>query len=210
MDLAVAPFTVLKYDPDVFAFRPYLVDVLGWGALEDLEDLDVPVLTRKTDQSLKWQQEFYAAFPLVLAGIYLELIRSVIRPYFEEPIVYQAVPTVRVHLKGKVAVGEFHRDKDYGHAAHEVNFWLPRTDAWGTNSVWVEDGASFYPATVRQGQILVFDGANRLHGNLPNLTEQTRVSFDFRAYPRRLHKDREEDTVNRRRRFALGSYWAAL
>ena len=38
-----------------------------------------------------------------------------------------------------MAVGEFHRDSDFGHDTHEVNFWLPFTDAYETNTVWIED-----------------------------------------------------------------------
>ena len=89
---------------------------------------------------------------------------------------------VPVHLPNNVAVGEFHRDRDYSHGEGETNFWLPVTNAWDSNSVWIEgeEGAEdFTPYEVAVGQLLVFDGVNLAHGNKMNTTGKTRVSFCF-------------------------------
>lgn len=203
-------YQVIKYDLDLYPFRETVQDLLGEGLLENLHDETVPRLTRKTDQGLRWQEQFYAGFSGKLKLLYELLVREVVRPYFEEAIVYQEVPTFRVQLPGNLAVGEWHRDADYGHALHELNFWLPLTDAWGSNSVWIEDGATFVAVNAYPGQVVIFEGARLIHGNVPNVTGQARVSFDFRAYPYRLHSDRDSPTVTGRRRFVLGDYWSLL
>lgn len=203
-------YQLLSYDTTLYPFRDLVTDLFDAGPLEDLADASVPRLTRQTDQSLEWQRIFYRDFKLRVWACYFNFVTEVIRPWFEEAIVYQAVPTFRVQLRENLAVGEWHRDAAYGHALHELNFWLPLTDAWGSNSVWIENGSTFEAATVLQGQLAVFEGARRLHGNVPNVTGQTRVSFDFRAYPRRLHTDRDVPAINGKRRFVLGDYWAEL
>jgi hypothetical protein len=208
VQVQTGPYRLLGYDTQRHPLRAVVEAVLESGPLEQITAPEEPILTRASDQSLRWQRIFYARFDLAVRAHYLELIEGVIRPYFEEPIVFQTVPTFRVQLRNNLAVGEWHRDRDYGHADHELNFWLPLTDAWGSNSVWIEAQHTFIPAAVMFGQIAVFDGPGRLHGNVPNLTGQTRVSFDFRAYPRRLHQDREESSVNGTRRFVLGDYWS--
>ena len=40
-----------------------------------------------------------------------DFIQKVIKPRFGEEIVYQKIPTFRVHLPNNVSVGEFHKDK---------------------------------------------------------------------------------------------------
>ena len=85
-----------------------------------------------------------------------------------DEIIYQKIPTFRVHLKDNQAVGEWHRDRDYNHGKSEINIWLPFTDAYDTNTIWIEseeDKNDFKPYNVSYGEVLVFNGANLIHGN---------------------------------------------
>lgn len=60
---------------------------------------------------------------------YLKFIKDFIRPLFNnETLVYQKVPTFRVHLDNNVSVGEVHKDSDYGHAKNEEIFVDHRHD----------------------------------------------------------------------------------
>jgi hypothetical protein len=119
------------------------------------------------------------------------------------------VPTFRVHLLDNVAVGEFHRDRDYNHQQGECNYWLPLTPAWDTNTVWIEDSSSgsHRPAIAVPGQLVQFDGVNASHGNYPNDTGATRVSFDFRCIALDDYEETAKTTVSARRRLVIGDYF---
>ena len=84
----------------------------------------------------------------------------------------------------------FHRDKDYGLSPGMLNLWLPATDVAGANSLWIGGndlrGRDALPVTLRDGQCLFFDGANRWHGVVWNTSPTTRVSFDVRFMPQSL------------------------
>ena len=80
----------------------------------------------------------------------------------------------------------FHRDKDFGVEDGRLNVWVPLTNVWGENSLWIESeiGAKDYkPITLKAGQALIFDGVNLGHGSKIHTTNSTRVSFDFRYLP---------------------------
>ena len=78
----------------------------------------------------------------------------------------------------------FHRDRDYAHNVNEVNFWLPVTRAFDTNTIWIESEEGkedFQPLECGVGESWMFNGCHLKHGNKINTTEQTRVSFDDEA-----------------------------
>ena len=78
-----------------------------------------------------------------ILDLYDKFILNVIRPLYGEDIVYQKIPTFRLHFPGNIAVGEYHkdkwyRDKKWHEEVCELNFYLPFTKAYGTNTIWVE------------------------------------------------------------------------
>ena len=80
----------------------------------------------------------------------------------------------------------FHRDKDFGVEDGRVNVWVPLTEVWGDNSLWIENEVgtkNYRPIQMSPGQALIFDGVNLSHGSKINTTKSTRISFDFRALP---------------------------
>ena len=94
-----------------------------------------------------------------------------------------------------------------------MNYWLPVTRAFGTNSMWIEDepGSDTYaPAVVSPGEVFRFDAVRNRHGNHPNETDVSRVSFDFRAMPLRDFVDHGLSTVNAGRRMDLNGYYRRL
>lgn len=181
-------------------------------AVDDLTSLrsGAPLWTRESDQASQWHRDFYAGFA-EWGELYHRFVREQVVPRLSESCYYQAVPTFRVHQPGNVAVGEFHTDADYHHPAGEVTFWLPLTEAYGTNSVWVEDDAhDLRPFVAQPGQMVAFAAVSRRHGNQINTTGKARVSFDFRCLPTRLlplgavHR-----SVNTGLRFLPGEYYHA-
>lgn len=88
-------------------------------------------------------------------------------------------------------LGMFHRDRDYGLINGSINLWIPVTNVWGSNSLWVgstdNNGKDSKPIKMKYGQALFFDGANRWHGAIWNTTGSTRISFDVRFYSKNLN-----------------------
>lgn len=195
--------------PPAHAIRRDVERALDTGWLELLHNVQrYGRLERSTDQKTRWHAAFYAAFER--GAIDTSALVRFARDVVGEPIVYQRVPTFRVCFPGNVGVGEYHRDRDYNHGPDEINFWLPLTDVYAENSVWIETAEGredFEPTPMSFGNVLIFDGANLKHGNSGGDCGRTRVSFDFRVVPRRLFVPRNDVTINTGMRFDIGGYF---
>jgi len=105
-------------------------------------------------------------------------------------ILCQLPPTLRISLPGAPPTISLHSDAVYPHHHPcEVNWWLPLTRVYGSNTLWIEStpGASDYkPVELCPGQLLRCNGYECRHYTMPNATEHSRVSFDFRAVPEEL------------------------
>jgi hypothetical protein len=205
------PWTLLDYSLERYPFPDFVRNALRVGDLSALS-ADLPRRTWETDQQSPWHGLFYDGFPL-WQHLYRRFVRTVIGPAVGEPFYYQAVPTFRVHLPGNVAVGEFHTDAQYNHPPGEETFWLPMTDAFGTCSIWIyDDNGERYAPYVHPGHMVRFSAVSRRHGNLVNVTGQSRVSFDFRALPVRLLPEDAEarpPTEHTKLRFVPGGYYVS-
>ena len=117
-------------------------------------------------------------------------------------------------MKGNLAVGAFHRDSDYSHNSNEVNIFLPLTNAYGNNTIWVESEfgkEDFAPMNTNYGEIHIWDGANLKHGNKLNDTELTRVSFDFRVLKKSNYQiDNIKKSFTNETKMEIGGYWKEL
>lgn len=133
----------------------------------------------------------YAAF----LAAYRRFVADVIVPLVGDPrgVVFQCPPTLRVVVPSARAVGKPHRDLDYArHEEGEINFWVPMTEVWGANSLHLESSpgaGDFTAVALGYGRALRFDGAHCHHHTVPNTTDATRVSFDFRVIPVSFWRD---------------------
>ena len=142
--------------------------------------------------------------------MYLDLVKTLAAKFGYSELVYQKIPTFRTQLVNNLGVGEWHRDRTYNHGTTEVNFWMPFTDTNETNTIWMESREGledFMPYTVKYGEILVFDGANLLHGNKTNTSDVTRVSVDFRLVDPAKFIPNEAGSINMNAAFDLGGYF---
>lgn len=200
----------VDYDPAKYPFARHVAQHLNIYDLSRTHELaDYPLFKRETDQKTMFHKKFYTIGDDFYA-VYRRFIKEVAEPYFGEPLVFQKIPTFRVHLPNNLGVGEFHRDRDYNHQRSEINIWLPLTNAWDTNSVYIEtaeDRKDYQPQKVNYGQVLVFDGANLKHGNQINTTGSTRVSFDFRVIPKSRYTEGTGTSVNTNIAFKIGGYY---
>ena len=153
--------------------------------------------------------------PLVLNGVYSlfrkknfqeqydQLCRTFIKEFNTIETRFQSIPSVRIQLPGDISV-DFHADMFYGHGPNIINYWMPITSVFETNSMHVLserdsksviDDAKKSKRSIKEinkkcealsralnlkyGEVYKFH-SNLLHGTLTNQTDKTRVSIDFR------------------------------
>ncbi len=214
-------YSIKKYD-----FSSLIEDWFGLSTnetslceLHRLKKYDV--FSREKDQSSDWHKIFYKKIreDNSFFNIYQSFLRDIIKPrYNGEDIVYQKIPTFRVHLSGNLAVGEYHKDKQYrkkewAELVGETNYFLPFTDTNESNTIWSEsqeDKGDFSPMLLKLGECMEWDGSNLTHGNKINDSDRTRVSVDFRIIPRSRYTDCKSPTINTKTLFVIGQYYEVL
>ena len=202
-----------KYNTEKYPFRKIIQSIYN-DPLEHLnEDLDV--VNEHTDQDSDFHKMYYKFIENTkFYETYKNFIKEIIHPIFNEEILYQTIPTIRFHLPGNLGVGAFHRDSEYSHSIYEKNIFLPVTKAFGNNTIWVEsekDKKDYSPMDTNYGEFYLWDGANLLHGNKLNDTNNTRVSFDFRILPRsKYNEDNIKESITNNTKMVIGEYWREL
>ena len=201
----------IKYNTQDYPFRNVVSQMLGGVVLEQIHNEEhYDVFQRGTDQSTKWHKLYYGNLEQFLP-LYKEFIYNVIQPLFGEHIVYQKIPTFRTQLVGNLGVFEFHKDKAYQHNQEEINFYLPFTDAYSTNTIWVEseeDKGDYSPMGALYGETVMWNGCHLTHGNKLNETVNTRVSVDFRVIPMSKYKEDEgASAIYSKMKFSIGDYY---
>ena len=175
---------------------------------------------REHDQSTVWHKCFYEKIreERVFDSYYKAFLEDKIKPRFGEEIVYQKIPTFRVHLPGNIAVGEFHKDKDYrnkewAEKVREVNYYLPLTKAYGTNTIRAESKevkGDFKSIDSGYCECVEWEASKLTHGNKDNVTSITRVSMDFRVIPMSRYVESKHTTINTNTPFSIGGYYEVL
>lgn len=206
------------YNTEIFFFKPKLEKIFQINELSDLND-NVEVFTREKDQDTNWHKLFYAwARTNEFIELYDKFILEIIKPLYNEQIVYQAIPTFRVAYPNNIAVGEFHKDKHYRNGewaamVKEDNFYLPFTNAFDTNTIWVEseeDKGDFAPMNCNYGECIQWDGCNLTHGNKINNTGKARISVDFRVIKYSNYVPSEYSSINTKIKFQIGGYYKTI
>jgi hypothetical protein len=209
---------LFKYNTTLYQFQPIISKILNVENLAKIHELELyELFTRGTDQSTKWHRLYYDNCNEFL-DMYKKFVTDIIKPLYNRTIVYQKIPTFRVHLPNNIAVGEFHKDKDYrdkqwAKDVCELNYYLPLTNTNEFNTFWVEsveDKGDYSPAIVNYGEILEWDGANLKHGNYENKSTETRISVDFRIMPINRYKESDKGSINMKSQFKIGGYYDVL
>jgi hypothetical protein len=208
----------INYNTEQFPFAKNLQQLFNIDDLSALND-NIEVFTREKDQSTNWHRLFYEyARTDDFIRLYNKFILEVIKPLYNEQIVYQAIPTFRVCYPNNIAVGEFHKDKHYRNGewaakVKEDNFFLPFTDAFDTNTIWVEseeNKGDFTPMNCKYGETIQWDGCNLMHGNKINLTGKARISVDFRVIKYSNYIPSDVESINTKIKFQIGGYYKII
>lgn len=209
----------LSYNLDRYPFRRCLSDL--WGALPESLHQSYPIL-RDERGLTQAHREYYRTFDTSGMGtIYRDFVASELASLFPESIVFQRIPTLRIHMPGAKAVEDFHVDSEFGHQAGCVNFWLPVMSTHGTNALHLDCAgmdisaeadlsSGIVPVEVALGEVLRFDAVHTRHGNRINTTGETRVSIDFRIVAASRYRDSDLLSVTARMPLKLGGYYETM
>ena len=209
----------INYSINDYPFEKIIKQILDTSNLSRIHNEDhfekYDVFKREEDQSTKYHKAYYNLCHDEFLKLYDKFILNVIRPLYNEKIVYQKIPTFRLHFPGNIAVGEYHKDKWYRDAkwhseVSELNYYLPFTNTYGTNTIWVEseeDKGDFTPIIANYGECIEWDGVNLMHGNKKNITSSTRISVDFRIMKQSKYKPSNHGSINTKTKFELGGYY---
>ena len=216
----------ILYDKFQFDFKSIVVswfdneDIIpaGLSNLHFYKNYDL--FERQNDQSTIWHKCFYKMIreDKSFNDVYLKFLEDKIKPRFNGEIVYQKIPTFRVHLPGNISVGEFHKDKHYRNEewadkVQELNYFVPLTKAYGTNTIWAEteeDLGDYKEIKSDYGECVEWSATKLTHGNKQNITSVTRVSFDFRVIPKSRYIQSNHLTINTKIPFDIGGYYEVL
>lgn len=215
------PLQVIEYDLHDYDLRPYVRDALklpegfDLARLHEVYPLEYAAITRDNDSRTNVHKTYYERIANTgFYDMYRRIVHDLIHPLFDDEIAIQKVPSLRVHRPGGKAVGEAHRDSDSGfnHQPGAINFWWPLTNAFDTNTLWVDASGgehSLQPVNVSLGHVLVFDAISLHHGNYPNATKATRLSIDFRVIPMNDYIESDKKSANTGTQLAIGGYYDA-
>jgi hypothetical protein len=203
------------FNTDIFNFAEKLSSIFGVSSLDSISS-DIEILKRENDQNTHHHKLFYEwSRTSEFNSMYDLFIEKHIRPLYQDMIVIQKIPTFRICYPKNIAVGEFHKDKwyrngDWAAKVKELNFFLPFTDAFDTNTIWVEsseDKNDFGPMVCKYGEFIQWDGPNLLHGNKINTTGKTRISIDFRVIEYKNYIPSDYGSINTKSKFKIGEYY---
>ena len=103
----------------------------------------------------------------------------------ESEFYYQAFPCIRVVRPREFSIG-VHADINYGFNPSNINYYVPLTRLYDSNSLHVESEIGkedWHTLKYGVGEIYRFHGAMCMHFTTENRTDITRLSLDFRVIP---------------------------
>lgn len=198
----------VKYDSAEFKFDKMFLNVALSVLSPDAKRIDKFEQLHTVLDDSKLSDVYKACYDYMETDEFKEHFHSYIKKHiktlFPTEIYYQRKPGIRIHRPNTQTV-QYHTDEWYGHGDGVVNFWMPLTKAYDTNSLYVasleeslsvvdkleSDAASIEeindglreickPINVKVGDTFVFC-SKVAHGTERNQTETTRVSLDFRV-----------------------------
>lgn len=202
------------FNSEIYNFREVLQKIFSTLNLESLtcEENEDPINSKYHKMYLNHLWSENSDFNM----LYGKFIRDYISELFDYDFLFERNPMIRIHYKNKKSVNDFHIDSNYSFLPekifsmykksgvfnlykNEVNFWIPMTNAYATNSLWVESESGkgdYAPIYSKYGEIIQFNGANLMHGTKINTTDTTRVSLDFRIISKKIFDDFEKKVLD--------------
>lgn len=121
---------------------------------------------------------------------------------------FQSFPCIRVVRPNEFSIGP-HCDSSYGFNQANINFYIPLTRIYGTNSLVLESSPgqeNWHIIDSNYGGIKRFWGAQCSHFTVENHTSQTRISLDFRVVDSRFWIPDHDQFTSSPGYYAMASY----
>ena len=143
-------------------------------------------------------------------NLYDKFVKLLAENIFNESLIYQAKPTIRVHLVNNKSVGDYHRDSDYNHPIEEFNVQVPITESKNSATIHIQNFPNentYLPFNCCYGEYAIFDGFLK-HGNEVIIEENySRISFDFRVIKESEFKVSQKKSFTQKIKFSVGEYY---
>jgi hypothetical protein len=217
-------YDAMKYDFQDIVKR--IFDIKDLQRAHELRPRSNDQITFEEDTKTWFHRHYYDS-PLYgeMIGIYETFVKDIILPrYSDSAYVVQVDPSFRIGIPNNTALGirnddtndriGCHCDADYNHQPGEINFIVPITPMFDTNSVYVESEPGkedFHPVNLSVGDVFCFYGNKCRHYNVTNTTGLSRLSIDFRIIPMsRYIDDWASASVHGKRPLTLGGYFKRI
>ena len=223
------PHEILKnYDLSKYPFPQILQDLFGLNKLDQLHEkiYSEEIFNRDLgkDSASKFHNIFYSEIKKKdskLRTTWESFLTNEVKNHFSyaDSLIVQKLPSIRIHIPNGLAIKRWHcdSDEDHKHPLGEINCILALTDMHDTNSLWREskpNEADFKPFNLKTGELVYWNGNTCIHGNKINTTAKTRMSLDFRVFPREQYEKHissttgiEYSTATMGTRFIIGEYY---
>lgn len=218
------PEHIIPFDASVYDFPSVvrrIFDVENLQQLHTLHDIQSQI-TFDEDTKTWFHKKYYTSeFYPEMVALYNRFVKEQILPLYrpDTEFAVQIEPSFRVQLPNNTALGStnsdekvgLHCDADYNHQPGEINFIVPITPMFGTNSVFVESEPNlgdYHSVNIPIGSAFCFYGNKCRHYNVRNDTGLSRVSIDFRIIPMSKYiSDWDSVSVHGKRPLKLGGYF---
>ena len=183
----------IKYDTSLYPIGESFALMLGieFNNLPSLHKLYSNDLGRLKDRHEKRRLLQSIADPSKrnpFQSVFIDFILRFIAPHVRSitqssRIYFQCFPCIRVVRPGEFSIGP-HCDASYGFSQGNINFYVPLTKIFGTNSLILESSPGledWHTIELDYGEMKRFYGSQCSHFTAENTTAQTRISLDFRV-----------------------------
>jgi hypothetical protein len=164
--------------------------------------------------------------------LYKRFIIDYVKPLYPEEshILYQKTPNLRISFPLTTAIGRrpetdpdtiiigLHNDSEFGHPPEEMNFVIPITRMYSTNSIYYEESPHSNTDYNEYSCLELFENEffqcyfNQLkHYNRINGTGNSRISLDFRIIPySKYNANYNETSITSNKKLQLGEYFELI
>jgi hypothetical protein len=205
--------------------------ILNTFTMEDkFEYLQIPEIG-KNDRKSVFIEDYHAyvdSHP-EFTELYKRFIIDYVKPLYPEEthILYQKTPNLRISFPLTTAIGRrpetdpddiiigLHNDSEFGHPPEEMNFVIPITRMYSTNSIYYEESPhsntdyndySCLELVENEFFQCYFNQLN--HYNRINGTGNSRISLDFRIIPySKYNANYNETSITNNKKLQLGEYF---
>ena len=187
---------IYNYDTNRHPFIDYIKELYNENQLDQLhlkstdynEFKDVLELGYLNDKDTDLHKMFYTDIKTnnKFKILYCNFIKDIFKELYpdEKYMIFQSFPSIRIQYDNSVVVPP-HYDSDHlsNHPDGEINFLIPITKMFNTNSIYIESepGKKDYKSIeLNPGELFNFNGNKCTHYNEKNDENKLRISMDFR------------------------------